>query len=71
MITDTIMVRVDTEKIRSQIAKRAQTLPEAGEQHADELLERLLLSLQRHIEEEVSDFEKGNGSFESCFYEAL
>ena len=67
MITDTIVVRVDTEKVRSIVSTRVR----AEEQNIDRLLERLLLSLQRQIEEEISEFEKGNGSFESCFYEAL
>jgi len=67
MITDTIVVRVDTEKVRSLLSTRVK----AEEQNIDRLLERLILSLQRQVEEEISEFEKGNGSFESCFYEAL
>jgi hypothetical protein len=67
MISDTIMVRVDTDAIRSLISRRTK----AEGQNVDELLERVLQSLQRQIEEEISEFEQGNGNFESCFYESL
>jgi len=67
MTTDTIMIRVDAEKIRALLASR----PEARGLPPDEALEHLLASLQRQIEEEIREFEKGNGCFESCLYASL
>lgn len=67
MITDTIMVRVDVTRLREKIVSRK----DCQNKDTDIILERTLLALQRQIEQEIQDFEAGNGCFESCLYEAL
>ncbi|HOG65209.1 MAG TPA: hypothetical protein PLD82_07210 [Spirochaetota bacterium] len=67
MITDTIMVRVDVESIRTRISARN----DCPAQDTDIILERVLLALQRQIEQEIREFEDGNGCFESCLFEAI
>ncbi len=67
MITDTIMVRVDVAALREKIAARS----DCQNRDPDTILERTLLALQRQIEQEIRDFEDGNGCFESCLYEAI
>jgi hypothetical protein len=67
VISDTISVRVDTEKIRPLLCSR----PETKGLDMDIFIERILLALERQIEGEVREFEKGNGYFEACFFESL
>ncbi len=67
MITDTIMVRVDIEALRTRISARS----DCRERDTDIILERVLLALQRQIEQEIREFEDGSGCFESCLFEAI
>lgn len=67
MISDTIMVRVDVERVRERIASRS----DCPDKDASIILERTLLALQRQIEQEIHEFEEGTGCFEACLYDAI
>lgn len=67
MTTDTIMVRIDIGAVGEIVDART----DLGNRDRNELMERLVSALQRQIENEIREFEAGNGCFESCFYDAL
>jgi len=67
VISDTILVRIDTEKLRETLEDR----PEINDNNKAQILEKIISSLQTTIENEVKEFSVGNGHFESCLFDAL
>ncbi len=67
MISDTILVRIDTEELSATLEKRA----EVNIENKSQILEKIILALQEEIEKEIKEFSRGEGHFEVCLYCAL
>ncbi len=67
VISDTILVRIDTEELLKTLENR----PEINDKNKTRILEKIVSSLQNEIEKEVQEFSTGNGHFESCLYDAI
>lgn len=66
-MNDTILVRLSLPQMWDTLQNR---LPELSEEEQEKILEKTITAFQSYMEQEAGEFERGNGQFETCLYEA-